>query len=84
MFHAGFEATALNHEPIDHAVKDGAVVMAFGDVRQKIGGAFGRFLAVQLQGDHAMIGDVQFDFRVAHAHLSKVALRIVTGVLGTF
>lgn len=60
LLHAGFEAAALDHETVDDAVENGAVVEAFLDVSQEIGGADRRFFRVQGDDDVTLIG-LQFD-----------------------
>ena len=47
-------------------MKNGAVIMSFLDILQKIGNGFGSLLSVELQGDGAMVGNVQFDEMFAH------------------
>jgi hypothetical protein len=64
--HAGLKAAALDHEARNHAVKDGVVVVALGHVADEVGDGLRRLGFVQLQGDDAQLGDVQFDFGVAH------------------
>ena len=45
----GIEAAALDHEPVDHAVKNGVVVMSVCDILQKILDGFRSFLVKQFQ-----------------------------------
>ena len=66
MFHARLEAAALDHEAVNHAMEDGVVVMAFFHVFEKVGDGLRRAGGVQLEGDDAVVFDVQFDFGVAH------------------
>ncbi|MNT78064.1 hypothetical protein D3C72_2172610 [compost metagenome] len=84
LVHARFEAATLHHEAGDDAVKHRVVVVTLVHVRQEVGGGQRCLLGVQLQGDDAKVGDVQFDLGVGHVHFSRVALRMVRGVLGTF
>lgn len=56
LFHAGGHAAALNHEVINHAVKDGAIVMTTFNIGQKVGNCLGRFACIQGEGDIAFIG----------------------------
>jgi len=60
LLHVGREAAALNHEAVDDAVEDRAVVMAVPGVLEKVGDRVGGGLGVEFQGDGAEIG-VQFD-----------------------
>src|SRR5690606_25638010 len=56
LLHAGFETAALDHEIIDDAVEDRAVVEAFANVLQKVGSGLGGFFGVELNDDFAMVG----------------------------
>ena len=56
LLQAGLEAATLDHEALDDAVEDGAVVVAFAGVSQKIGGAQGGLLIVKFDADDAVIG----------------------------
>ena len=51
LHHAAGKATALDHEAIDHAVKQRAVVVAVAHVFFEVGHGLGGFFRVQLQGD---------------------------------
>ena len=53
LLHIGVKATALNHEVIDHAMENGAIVVAFTGVVQKVFDGFGRLLGIQFQFDFA-------------------------------
>ena len=53
LLHIGVEATTLDHEVIDDAVENGAVVEAVPGVLEKVGDGLGRFLGVQFQFDFA-------------------------------
>ena len=60
LFHAGLEASALNHEAVDHAMEDRVVIVAAFDVGDEIFRRDGRFGGVELDTDDAVIG-VQVD-----------------------
>ncbi len=62
--HVGGEAAALDHEAVDHAMEDGAVVMAALYVLFKVGGGFRGFVGEQFQYDGAEVGG-QFDHGVS-------------------
>jgi hypothetical protein len=67
--HAGLHAAALDHEAVDDAVEDGAVVVALLHVGQEVGDRLGRLGLVEFEGDDAVAGDVQFDLGIAHVLL---------------
>lgn len=56
LLHILIEATALDHEVIDDAMEDSAIVMAAFGVLHKISHGLGGLGGVQLQGDVAKIG----------------------------
>src|SRR5690606_27696906 len=56
LLHASFETPALDHEGVDHAVKDRAGVEAFAYILQVVGCLLGRLLGVQFDDDVAMVG----------------------------
>ena len=60
LLHAWLETAALDHEVADHAVENGAVVMAFLHVLLEVGHGFRGLVGEQVQGDDAVVG-VQFD-----------------------
>src|SRR5690606_544610 len=62
LLHAGFEAAALDHEVVDHAVKHGAVVEAAVHVVQEVGDRVGSLFGVQFDNDVALVR-LQFDAR---------------------
>src|SRR5690606_11086926 len=50
LLHAGFEAAALDHETVDHAMEDGVVVEPVAGVLQEIPYGLGRFFILEV--DH--------------------------------
>ena len=60
LFHAVLESATLNHEIVDHAMKNGVVIKTAIHIFQKILHGIRSFLGIQLQCDSAEIG-VQFD-----------------------
>ena len=84
LLHAAGHTAALDHEAGNDAVKNRVVVMPVLQILQKIGDGVGRFFSVQLQGDGAHMGDMQFDLGIAHGDVSTVAVVMVMGVAGTF
>jgi hypothetical protein len=56
LLHAWFETTALNHEAIDHAMKNRAVIVAGFHVRQKIFDGFRCLVGVEFNRDLTVIG----------------------------
>ena len=69
--HLGLKTAALNHEAIDHPVKDGVIVVALFYISQKVGDRFGRFLSIQFQLDITEVGMKNY-----HIHaLDAVLLR---------
>jgi hypothetical protein len=60
LLHVGIKATALNHETVDDAMEDGAVVVAALYVFFKVGGGNRGLVAEQFQNDFAKVGG-QFD-----------------------
>ena len=54
--HAGREAAALDHEALDDAVEDGAVVETFGDVAFEVLRGDRSFFAVELKFNRALVG----------------------------
>lgn len=56
VLHAGFKAAALNHEAVDHAVKECAVVKAFLHIALKVCDGFRSSLGVELQIKGTEIG----------------------------
>src|SRR3569832_312631 len=84
--HAGLEAAALHHEAVDDAVEDRAVVMPALDVLDEVLRGLRGLLLVEFERDHAVLRDVEFDFRVRHVetpYWTMVADWMMTGVLGT-
>lgn len=75
LFHAGFEAAALNHEALDHTVENGAVVVAVLDILNEVCGGLWGFFGVQLQNDVAVVGG-QFDFGHAEIRSFKAYRKI--------
>src|SRR5690606_21149872 len=63
LVHVGVEAAALNHEAVDDAVEDGAVVMAVLDVLDEVFGGLGRLVGEDFDHDLALVG-LQFDHRI--------------------
>jgi glycosyltransferase A (GT-A) superfamily protein (DUF2064 family) len=59
-FIARLHAAALDHEVLDHAVENGAVVMAGGDVGEEVGDRLRRLLGVQIEQHDAVVGG-EFD-----------------------
>ena len=51
LLQVGGEATALDHEAVDHAVEHGAVVVLVVHILQKVGNRFGGLGRVELQHD---------------------------------
>jgi len=64
--HAGLKATTLDHETVNHTVKNHAVVKAITHILFKIGCGIRRLLVVQFQCNVAEIG-LQDD----HVHQSQ-------------
>ena len=64
LLHLGGEAAALDHEALDHAVKDRARVVALADVAQEVLDRAGRARRGELYDDRAHVGD-DLDARVA-------------------
>ncbi len=60
LLHARLETAALNHEVADHAVEDGAVVVAVFHVLLEVGHGFRGFVFKEVESDDAVVG-VQFD-----------------------
>ena len=56
LFHAGFEATALNHEAVDDPMENGVVVKTGADIRQEVVDGFRCVGRVQFNLDRAEIG----------------------------
>ncbi len=54
--HARLKAAALNHEPGNHAVEDGAVEKARAGVLEKIGHGLRSLVGIQFQNDGAQVG----------------------------
>jgi hypothetical protein len=61
-FHGAIHAAALDHEAVDHAVEDQAVMTAF-HVFEKVGDGLGRLFGIEFQHDVAGAG-LQFDHGV--------------------
>src|SRR5262249_36044459 len=78
LLHRLVEAAALDHEAVDHAVEDGAVVMPRLHVLPEVGGAHGGLRLVDLEDDRAH-GGGELDLHQMHS-----AFSITTGVVGTF
>ena len=53
LVHLDGEAAALDHEAVDDAVEDGAVVVAAVDVREEVSGADGSGDIIEFDGDCA-------------------------------
>src|SRR5882724_8935671 len=83
LLHAGFETAALDHEARNDAMEYCVVVVALIDVVQKVSHRFGGLVLVQLEDNHAVSGDVEFDLGIAHGHFyfTSVAEVMTTGVL---
>ena len=56
LLHASFEAAALDHEALDDAMEDRAVVEAVADVLFEVGGTLGSVFVIELDVDHALVG----------------------------
>ena len=82
LLHARLEAAALDHEAVDDAVKDRAVVMAGLNVVNEVLDGFRRFVGIQFEGDDAEVG-VQFDHGI-FLRLSVFERRREGGVWGPF
>ncbi len=54
--HLGGEVATLDHEVLDHAVEDGAVVMLGIDISKKVGHRFRGLAFIELNGDLAVVG----------------------------
>ena len=56
LLHAWLETAALDHETVDDAMEDGAVIMAGFHVGQEVGDRFRGFLVEQFDGHGAQVG----------------------------
>jgi hypothetical protein len=56
LLHARLEAAALDHEAVDDAVEDRAVVEAVLDVLEEVGSGLRRLLGIQFDEDRALVG----------------------------
>ncbi|MNI47406.1 hypothetical protein D3C73_1019260 [compost metagenome] len=63
LLHAGFEAAALDHEAVDHAVEHRAVVEAFLDVGQEVLDGLGGLGGIQGDDHIALVRD-ELDARI--------------------
>ena len=54
--HLGIEATALDHEAIDHPMKNGAVEVAILHVGDEVLNGLGGFLGIEPKGDATHAG----------------------------
>ena len=74
----------MNHEAINDAMKNRAIVVAIGDVGQKVLSGGGRFVLIEFDRDDAMVSNVQFNLWVCYGmYFSKVAFLIMTVSCGT-
>ena len=69
------EPAALDHETVNDAMKDSAVVELVVHVGEEVGNRLRGFFGIKLEGDDAVVKDVQFNAGLAHeiTHFSKVA-----------
>ncbi len=60
LLHAGLEAAALDHETVDHAVKNGAVEVARAHIGEEVFARLGGVLGIEFDADVAVVG-LEFD-----------------------
>src|SRR6478672_3976239 len=89
LLHAGFEAAALDHEAVDDAMEDRAVVVAGAHVVQKILDRFRRFFRIEIEFERAVVGGEEDSHDVPSSevvivYLMTAADSITTGLAGTF